>query len=98
MDGIDTFGIVLPITNSPTLDQFCNTLSSNVILVHYNHPDICTVQAHSQKILLGDSFEGNMDLFPTAAIWPTTVQGAVDELIFYAVYIAHIHKACKPID
>ena len=45
------------------------------------------IQALSQKIMLGGSFEGNVDLF----LWSHSAnhsQGAVDELIFYDV--------CKP--
>ena len=41
-------------------------------------------QARSQKIMLGDSFEGNMDLF----LWSHSANhspGTVDELIFYVV-------------
>ena len=44
-------------------------------------------QAHSQKIMVGGSFEGNMDLF----LWNHSANhrpGAVNELIFYG--------ACKP--
>ena len=45
------------------------------------------IQALSQKLMLGDSFEGNVDLF----LWNHSANhspGAVDELIFYGV--------CKP--
>ena len=44
------------------------------------------IQAHSQKILLGVLFEGNVDL-----LFQPTSPGALKELI-WCMHIAHIHE------
>ena len=59
------------------------TLISLVSIMHLNSK---AIQARSQKILMGGSFEGNVDL-----LFQPTNPGAVKELI-WCMHIAHIHE------